>query len=124
VSATTTPGRRSLHLGSLFAAAVIVGVAVWFAARAFAAGSCPDQDVLRVATSCRALVGSLAGIAAGILVTPLLGRAAAKLVKPGQVVALDGGTTTAQLAKHLPLELQAKLLRALHRILPRGFPGG
>ncbi len=60
VSATTTPGRRSLHLGSLFAAAVIVGVAVWFAARAFAAGSCPDQDVLRVATSCRALVGSLA----------------------------------------------------------------
>ena len=60
MSATTTSGRRSLHLGSLFAAAVIVGVAVWFAARAFAAGSCPDQDVLRVATSCRALVGSLA----------------------------------------------------------------
>ena len=44
----------------MFAAAVIVGVAVWFAARAFAAGSCPEQDVLRVATSCRALVGSLA----------------------------------------------------------------
>jgi len=49
-----------LHLGSLFAAAVVVGVAVWFAARAFAAGSCPEQDILRVATSCRALVGSLA----------------------------------------------------------------
>jgi hypothetical protein len=62
VSATTAPGgeRRSLHLPSLIAAAVIVGVAVWFAARAFAAGSCPEQDVLRVATSCRALVGSLA----------------------------------------------------------------
>lgn len=58
---TTSPGRRrSLHLGSLFAAAVVVGVAVWLAARAFAAGSCPEQDVLRVATSCRALVGSLA----------------------------------------------------------------
>ena len=52
--------RRSLHLGSLFAAAVIVGVAVWFAAREFAAGSCPEQDILQVATSCRALVGSLA----------------------------------------------------------------
>ncbi len=60
--ATTRHGdeHRSLHLGVLFAAAVIVGVAVWFAARAFAAGSCPEQDVLRVATSCRALVGSLA----------------------------------------------------------------
>lgn len=59
----TTPrrrGHRSLHLGSLLAAAVIVGVAVWFAARAFAAGSCPEQDVLRISTSCRALVGSLA----------------------------------------------------------------
>jgi len=62
VSATTPHGyeHRSLHLGALFAAAVIVGVAVWLAARAFAAGSCPEQDVLRVATSCRALVGSLA----------------------------------------------------------------
>jgi hypothetical protein len=60
---TTTPsgsGRRSLHLGSLFAAAMVVGVGVWFAARAFGAGSCPEHDVLRVATSCRALVGSLA----------------------------------------------------------------
>lgn len=59
----TTPHpreRRSLHLGPLLAAAVVVGVVVWFAARAFAAGSCPEHDVLRVATSCRALVGSLA----------------------------------------------------------------
>jgi len=39
-----------------------------------------------------------------------IGRAAAKLVKPGQVVILDGGTTTLQLAKHLPLELQATVV--------------
>jgi hypothetical protein len=52
--------RRSLHLGSLFAAAIVVGVGVCLAARAFAAGSCPQHDALRAATSCRALVGSLA----------------------------------------------------------------
>jgi DeoR/GlpR family transcriptional regulator of sugar metabolism len=39
-----------------------------------------------------------------------IGRAAARLVKRGQVVALDGGTTTAQLAKHLPLDLQATVV--------------
>jgi hypothetical protein len=39
---------------------VIVGVGVWLVARAFAAGSCPEHDVLAVASSCRALVGSLA----------------------------------------------------------------
>ncbi|MEO8422735.1 MAG: hypothetical protein ABI595_02350 [Actinomycetota bacterium] len=32
---------------------------VWLAARAFGAGSCPEHDPLRVATSCRGLVGSL-----------------------------------------------------------------
>jgi hypothetical protein len=53
-------GRRSLHLGSLFAAAMVVGVGVWLAARAFGTGSCPEHDALRLATSCRALVGSLA----------------------------------------------------------------
>ena len=59
----TTPtgwSRRTLHLGSLFAAAVVVGVGVWLAARAFGAGSCPEHDALPVASSCRALVGSLA----------------------------------------------------------------
>ena len=71
---TTTPsgsGRRSLHLGSLFAAAMVVGVGVWLAARAVGAGSCPEHDMLRVATSCRALVGSLAvrvGVLAGAAV--------------------------------------------------------
>ncbi len=39
-----------------------------------------------------------------------IGRAAAKLVKPGQVVILDGGTTTLQLAKHLPLDLRATVV--------------
>ena len=59
----TTPtgwSRRTLHLGSLFVAAVAVGVGVWLAARAFGAGSCPEHDALPVASSCRALVGSLA----------------------------------------------------------------
>ena len=61
VIATAPPwDHRSLHLGSLFAAAVVVGVGVWLAARAFGAGSCPEHDALRVASSCRALVGSLA----------------------------------------------------------------
>jgi hypothetical protein len=56
----TGQGRRSLHLGSLFVAAMVVGVGVWLAARAFGTGSCPEHDALQVATSCRALVGSLA----------------------------------------------------------------
>jgi len=39
-----------------------------------------------------------------------IGRAAAKLVKRGQVVILDGGTTTLQLAKHLPRDLPATVI--------------
>jgi len=39
-----------------------------------------------------------------------IGRAAAKWVRPGQVVILDGGTTTLQLAKHLPLDLKATVV--------------
>src|SRR5215471_14396598 len=39
-----------------------------------------------------------------------IGRAAAKLVKPGQVVILDGGTTTLQLARQLPLDLLATVV--------------
>src|SRR5690349_9255417 len=31
-----------------------------------------------------------------------IGRAAAQLIQPGQVVFLDGGTTSAQLVRHLP----------------------
>jgi hypothetical protein len=68
--------RRSLHAGS-FAAAGVVGVLVWLGARAFAAGSCPAHDVLRVVSSCRVLVGSLAirvGVvaAAAVLVMELV----------------------------------------------------
>jgi len=39
-----------------------------------------------------------------------VGRAAAGLVKPGQVVILDGGTTTLQLARHLPHDLRATIV--------------
>lgn len=36
-----------------------------------------------------------------------LGRAGAAMVKPGQLVILDGGTTALQVARHLPAELRA-----------------
>ena len=36
-----------------------------------------------------------------------LGRAGAAMVQPGQLVFLDGGTTTLQLARHLPTDLRA-----------------
>ena len=39
-----------------------------------------------------------------------IARAAAKLVRPGQVVILDGGTTTLQVARHLPLDLHATIV--------------
>jgi DeoR/GlpR family transcriptional regulator of sugar metabolism len=39
-----------------------------------------------------------------------LGRAGAALVKPGQVAILDGGTTTTQLARCLPLDLHATIV--------------
>lgn len=39
-----------------------------------------------------------------------VGRAAAKLVRDGQVVILDGGTTTQQLARHLPADLRATVV--------------
>jgi DeoR/GlpR family transcriptional regulator of sugar metabolism len=32
------------------------------------------------------------------------------LIRPGQVVILDGGTTTLQLARHLPTDLQATVV--------------
>jgi DeoR/GlpR family transcriptional regulator of sugar metabolism len=40
----------------------------------------------------------------------LLGRAGAALVQPGQVVILDGGTTSFQVVQHLPLELRATVV--------------
>ncbi len=39
-----------------------------------------------------------------------IARAAAQLVSPGQVVILDGGTTTLQVARHLPFDLQATIV--------------
>lgn len=39
-----------------------------------------------------------------------IGRAAAALVKPGQVVILDGGTTAIQVARHLDPDLRATLV--------------
>lgn len=39
-----------------------------------------------------------------------LGRAGAALIQPGQVVILDGGTTTLQLARCLPHDLQATVV--------------
>src|SRR5690349_23360893 len=39
-----------------------------------------------------------------------IAEAAAGLVRPGQVIILDGGTTTTQVARHLPRDLQATVI--------------
>ena len=39
-----------------------------------------------------------------------IGRAAASMVQPGQVVILDGGTTAVQVARHLPPDLKATVV--------------
>lgn len=39
-----------------------------------------------------------------------IGRAAASMIQPGQVVLLDGGTTSREIARHLPAELQATII--------------
>ena len=39
-----------------------------------------------------------------------IGRAAAALIQPGQVVFIDGGTTSAQLVRHLPQQLNATVV--------------
>lgn len=39
-----------------------------------------------------------------------IGRAAARLVRPGQVVLIDGGTTAVQMARHLPAGLRATVV--------------
>lgn len=39
-----------------------------------------------------------------------IGRAAAHLIQPGQVVFIDGGTTSAQLVQHLPRDLRATVI--------------
>jgi len=39
-----------------------------------------------------------------------IGRAAARMIQPGQVVILDGGTTARQIARHIPLDLKATVV--------------
>jgi DeoR/GlpR family transcriptional regulator of sugar metabolism len=39
-----------------------------------------------------------------------IGRAAARMVRPGQVVILDGGTTAIQIARHLAPDLRATIV--------------
>ena len=39
-----------------------------------------------------------------------IGRAAATMVQPGQVIILDGGTTAVQIARHLPADLKATVV--------------
>jgi len=39
-----------------------------------------------------------------------IGRAAARMVRPGQVVFIDGGTTAVQMARHLPAALRATVV--------------
>lgn len=39
-----------------------------------------------------------------------IGRAAAKMIRPGQLVILDGGTTTSELARNLPSNLKATIV--------------
>lgn len=40
----------------------------------------------------------------------MIGRAAAAMIRPGQVVILDGGTTAVQIARHLPANLTATVV--------------
>ncbi|GLR70333.1 DeoR/GlpR family DNA-binding transcription regulator [Agaribacter marinus] len=39
-----------------------------------------------------------------------IGRKCASLIKPGQIVIIDGGTTAVQLARHLPINLSATIV--------------
>ena len=57
---------------------------------------------------------AVADFAGRELLTPdgkvAIGRAAAKMIHPGQVVILDGGTTARQVARHIPLDLKATVV--------------
>lgn len=39
-----------------------------------------------------------------------IGRAAAQMIRPGQVVILDGGTTAREVARHIPTDLRATIV--------------
>ncbi len=47
---------------------------------------------------------------AGSTAKAALGRVAARLIRPGQIVFLDGGTTNVQLARHLPRDLRVTIV--------------
>jgi hypothetical protein len=77
----------------------MVGVGVWLAARRFAAGSCPEHDLLRATSSCHVLIGSLAirvGAAAGVtvllmeLVSAGLRRTAEAMERDRRIAAREG----------------------------------
>jgi DeoR/GlpR family transcriptional regulator of sugar metabolism len=57
---------------------------------------------------------AVADFAGRELITPegkvAIGQAAARMIQPGQVVILDGGTTARQVARHIPLELEAAVV--------------
>jgi len=57
---------------------------------------------------------AIADFAGRELLTPdgkvAIGRVAASMIQPGQVVILDGGTTARQVARHLPHELKATIV--------------
>ena len=57
---------------------------------------------------------AVADFAGRELLTPdgkvAIGRAAARMIQPGQVVILDGGTTARQVARHIPLDLKATVV--------------
>jgi DeoR/GlpR family transcriptional regulator of sugar metabolism len=39
-----------------------------------------------------------------------IGRAAARMIRPGQIIMIDGGTTTAELVRHLNVDLKATVV--------------
>jgi DeoR/GlpR family transcriptional regulator of sugar metabolism len=57
---------------------------------------------------------AMADFAGRELLTPdgkiSIGRAAAAMIQPGQVVILDGGTTARQIARHIPVEMKATIV--------------
>lgn len=73
-----------------------------------------DGLLVRVHGGALPLSPALGDFAARSLIAPsdkvAIGRAAAQLVQPGQVVFIDGGTTSAQVVRHLPADLKATII--------------
>ena len=95
---TTHSSRRRWHLGPSLVAALVVGVMVWLVARTFAGSSCPEHDILRVVSSCRVLVASLAvrvGAAAGVAVL-LMELVSAGLRRTAEVMEEDRRTAAGE----------------------------